>query len=179
MIELGSLEEYINNEQFIEHCKVLASNYKTNGRTNEQVLIQTLYGEAVEKICADKLNLTQTPFHVSTYDATKNNLKIEIKHTAKDSKWWSFKPESYMYFIQNSKDLDFIILCYVDKTNNTGSTCYLKYIAHAKTFINYVKQSHYNESYYYHVDNAISANQCYEINNIEDANLLLKGNSCE
>lgn len=168
MLYLGSLEEYFNDESFMTHCEILAKQYKANNRTFAEILKHTSFGEAVEKICSDKLNLEQTDFSISTHDAIKNNLKIEIKHTIKNSKWWTFKLSSYEFFIKNSNNLDFIILCYVDNND-----CYLKYIANSKTFINYIKESHFKD-YYYNVDKAIEDKECYEINDSEQIQNILK-----
>jgi hypothetical protein len=168
MLKLGSLEEYFTDEIFMSHCTILAKQYKANNRTFAEILKHTSFGEAVERICSDKLNLEQTDFSISTHDATINNLKIEIKHTIKDSKWWSFKLSSYAFFLQNANNLDFIFLCYVDSNN----ICYLKYIAKAKTFNKYVKESHYKD--YYYTDKAIEDKQCYEIKDLEQVQNTLK-----
>ena len=161
MLQLGNLNKYFTDADFIRHCEVLARQYKANERSFAEILRHTTYGEAVEKICSDVLKLEQTDFSISAYDATKNNLKIEIKHTVKNSKWWSFKHVSYEYFLKNSANLDYIFLCYVDDSNN----CYLKYIANAKTFRDYIRESNFKD-YYYNVDKAVQYRQCYEINNM-------------
>ena len=169
MLKLGSLEEYFANEIFMSHCTILAKQYKANNRTFAEILKHTSFGEAVERICSDKLSLEQTDFSISTHDATINNLKIEIKHTIKDSKWWTFKLSSYNFFLQNANNLDFIFLCYVDSNN----ICYLKYIAKTKTFSKYIKESHYKD-YYYNVDKAIKDKECYEIKDLEELKIILK-----
>lgn len=76
---------------------------------------------------------------------------------------------SYDFFLKNSKNLDFIMLCYIDDNND----CYLKYIANSKTFISYVKESHYKD-YYYNTNKAIEDKQCFEIENLEQINEILK-----
>ena len=162
-MELGNLNKYFTNVDFIQHCEVLAKQYKANNRSFAEILKHTLYGEAVEKICSEVLKLEQTDFSISTYDATKNNLKIEIKHTVKNSKWWTFKLTSYEFFLKNSNNLDYIFLCYVDNNN----ICYLKYIAKANTFSNYIRESNFKD-HYYNVDKAIQDNQCYEIIDITE-----------
>lgn len=162
-MELGNLNKYFTDVDFIQHCGVLAKQYKANNRSFAEILKHTLYGEAVEKICSEVLKLEQTDFSISTYDATKNNLKIEIKHTVKNSKWWTFKLSSYEFFLKNSNNLDYIFLCYVDNNN----ICYLKYIAKANTFSNYIRESNFKD-HYYNVDKAIQDNQCYEIIDITE-----------
>lgn len=163
MLKLGTLYTYFNNAEFMTHCVELSKKYKSNNRTDLEKLRHTTFGEAVEQLCSTELNLQQTAFSTSEYDAVKNNQKIEIKHTTKNSKWWSFKLDSYKFFVQNSQSLNYIFLCYVD----AESICYLKYIAEAKTFKNYIKESNFKD-YYYNVDRAILDQQCFEIFNISD-----------
>lgn len=165
MLYLGDLNKYLQDEIFINHCRTLAEQYKTNNRSFEEVLKHTAYGEAVEELASAGLSLQRTDFSTAKYDATKDGLKIEIKHTVKDSKWWNFKMSSYKYFLDCSKDLDYIILCYVQ-----GTECYLKYIANAKTFKDYIKESNFKD-HYYNVDKAIAEGQCYEVNNKNDIKL--------
>lgn len=162
-IYIGNISNTITNTDFINYCKELAVKYKLNGRTFKDVLEHTIYGEAIENAVCEKFGLTKIPFEISEYDAEKDGKKYEIKHTISESDWWVFNPDGYQFFFQNAKNLDYIILIYLNKGTND---IYLKYVANAKTFKDYCRKSSYNEKYIYDVRSAELNNEVksYKIN---------------
>ena len=150
-IKIGNLNKLINDNNFIKKCLELAKKYKRNDRSFEEVVEHTLYGEAIEVMVCEKFGLTKTNFETSEYDAICDGKKYEIKHTISESEWWVFNPKAYQFFFENAKDLDYIILVYLNKNTND---IYLKYIANAKTFEKYVRKSSYNSKYIYDVRKA-------------------------
>ena len=163
-IHIGNLSNKIKDTKFIDYCKELAVKYKLNGRTFKDVLEHTIYGEAIEDTVCKKFGLTKIPFEISEYDAEKDGKKYEIKHTISESDWWVFNPDGYQFFFQNAKNLDYIILIYLNKQTND---IYLKYVANAKTFKDYCRKSSYNEKYIYDVRSAEINNEVksYKIQN--------------
>jgi hypothetical protein len=153
---IGNIEEIITDE-FIETCKKHAKIYKTYGRTPEQILEQTINGEAVEFLVIKKLGFKAVPFEISEYDAIDKNEKIEIKHTIKNEKWWTYNPKSYSHFLKNSQKIDKIILCYLNKENGD---VFLKFEANAKLFIEYSKQSNFNSNFYFNTEIAQRNGDC-------------------
>jgi hypothetical protein len=143
---IGNINEVITDE-FIETCKKHAKIYKTYGRTPEQILEQTINGEAVEFLVIKKLSFKAVPFEISEYDAIgKSGEKIEIKHTIKNEKWWTYNPESYSHFLRNTHKIDKIILCYLNKESGD---VFLKFETNANVFEKYSKQSNFNSSFYF------------------------------
>ena len=161
-IKLGNITNKLNDANFIKHCEELANLYKSNGRKYEDILEHTLCGEAIEDLVCEIFGLNKTKFETSEYDAEKDGLKYEIKHTISQSEWWVYNPDAYKFFFENVKDLDYIILVYLNKNTND---IYLKYVANAKTFEKYVRKSSYNDKYIYDVRKA-EANSDVRIYNI-------------
>jgi hypothetical protein len=157
---IGNIESVLT-EQFLDRCIRHAQEYNPRGRSPDEVLNQTIHGEAVEVLVQNYLGLEEAPFEIPEYDATDyKGRKYEIKHTIKDDKWWNFKIENYNFFLQNAHKLDFIVLCYL---NQDSSEVFLKWIADAETFERFISKSNYNDGWYYNVKNAIKAGRCKEI----------------
>lgn len=150
-IKLGNITNKLNDANFIKHCEELANLYKSNGRKYEDILEHTLCGEAIEDLVCEIFGLNKTKFETSEYDAEKDGLKYEIKHTISQSEWWVYNPDAYKFFIQNSDKLDYIILVYLDESTKD---VYLKYVAKAKNFKDYTRKSSYNSKYIYDVRKA-------------------------
>lgn len=151
LIKIGNVSEKIKNPNFIEYCKKLCTNFKSNNRTEEEIFHHTLYGEAIEDLVCEKFGLAKVGFDIPEYDAIKDNKKYEIKHTISESDWWVYNPLNYEFFIKNSNDLDYIILIYLNKQNGD---IFLKYVANAKTFKKYSRKSSYNDKFIYDVRTA-------------------------
>jgi hypothetical protein len=155
MKHIGNISSFFN-EQFVQECTSHAKKFNPGYRTFEEVLEQTIAGEAIEVLVCNELDLIRVDFNVSEYDAiSKSGKKYEIKHTVKDSDWWNFK--TYDFFLKNSHNLDYIVLCYLNKETNDA---HLKWIANAKTFNKYVQSSKFNSGQYYNNKLAIKENQC-------------------
>lgn len=152
MIMIGNIKEVITprfKEEVLAHAQIFFEK-NPRGRTLKQVREQTLYGDAVELLVCRFLKLNRSAFAISHYDGTDGRgRKYEIKHTTIDSKYWNYDPGTYSHFLRNAHNLDFIVLCYVDKeTNNV----FIKFKADAKTFAANSNDSQYNagQKYYKH-----------------------------
>ena len=155
MLFLGNINHLKNNTDFYEECFEMAKQYKTNNRSFAEILEQTVSGEAVERIACQALKLEQSPFENAKYDAIGTNGGIyEIKHTIINAKWWNFK--NYEYFLENSHEIDYIILCFLDVNGDV----YLKWKADAPSFKDYIASSKFTDGYYYNVDIAERQNKC-------------------
>lgn len=155
---IGNVKSIINDE-FVEKCTEYAKVFNPNGRTFEMVLDHTIGGEAVERLVCAHMGLTQTGFETMEYDAVdKSGLRYEIKHSVKDTKWWTFNPKAYKFFLENAHEIDHIIWCYYDK--KTGNV-YLKAQANAPSFRRYASPSKFNDSWYYNTMQAKSNGECH------------------
>ena len=156
MLKIGNIND-VKTDEFIETCKEHAKVYKLRGRNFETILNQTIMGEACEILVANHFGYNLVDFSIPEYDLIDGNKKIEIKHTVKNLKWWTFKLENYEFFRKHHKNLDYIFLCYVDK--NTDDV-YLKFKANAKNFFNYVYNSKFNDNVYYNNEIAARNGDC-------------------
>lgn len=160
MIYIGNIDTFLTDE-FLEKCESYAKIFyeqNNRGRSFDQVLNNTIYGEAVEGIVCNYLGLYQTPFSVSTHDAEEaNGERYEIKHTSVNKNFWTYSQNQYIHFLNHAHMISRIILCYVEKS--TGDV-YLKFNADAPSFYSLSARSKFKDEMYYKMDVASKAGKC-------------------
>ena len=158
MQKVANINDY-NTQEARDLAFHKASYYKKNGRTYDEIYKHCLQGDLVEYAICGSLGLEKASDEISEYDATWNGKKVEIKSHTKDETWWNIKPYRYDHFLKNCKDLDLIINAFLD--TETGDV-YIKAIADAPSFPDYLVNSKFENGYPYY--NMKAASKCGDCN---------------
>ncbi len=114
----------------------------TRGRNKDQIFQNCFNGLIAEHAIIKTLGFEKSPD--MAYDLFKDDCKLEIKCTTKNSKYWNIT-NSYNFFLQNAHQIDYIILTHLDLHNKTVTP--LKAIK-AEFFESAMTPSYYNNGYY-------------------------------
>jgi len=145
---IGNVNDFLSYDLIKKSENQAKIFYDNNPRNRDfnRIFMDTLYGEISELAVAKYFNGIQIPFDISYYDVeTSIGEKIEVKHTRIITKYWQFFKGHYDYFLNNAGKIDKIVL--VQILNNGDLN--LKYIANAKTFHHYIRQSKFNDNIMY------------------------------
>ena len=148
---IGNISEFISYDLFkkVENQANIFYNQNPRNRNFNRIFMDTLYGEVSELAVARYFNGTQVPFEISYYDVeTPSGEKIEVKHTRYNSKYWNFYSGHYDHFLNNANKLDKIVLVQILDNGDLN----LRYIANAKTFHHYIRQSKFEDDVYFIAD---------------------------
>ena len=149
-----------------------------SGRSLEEISIKVLRGIASEvaftSMFPQFVNHDAFEYDVASLTSIKGT-RIEIKCPLKDKNWWV--PRNYENFYNSARNgtVDFICNTYIEE--ETG-VFFIKAIANAGTFENYLRQGPYNEYYNHH--EAIKDGECWVGSNVIDRiNQIIEDNRWE
>ena len=144
---IGNINDFISDEVIEKSKKQAKIFFEKNprGRSIDRIFQDTLYGEIAELAVACYFKGYQVPFEISYYDVDSPYGKIEVKHTRINSNYWEFFAGYYDHFLYNAHRIDKIVLVKIEENGDLN----LKYVANAKTFHHYIRQSKFDENVFY------------------------------
>lgn len=164
-----SVKKYIekpsdNFPEFKEAVVSLATNIKNNineKREIDEILKKTRIGTMAEFLFVDAFKNVERPDNEGlVYDViSKNNVRFEIKCSGKSHSYWE-GVGMYHNFLEHAKagNVHYIVNMYIDKE---ADEVILRGIAEAKSFEDYIEDSNFSKSKYYHPYNAEKAGKCW------------------
>lgn len=164
-IHIGNKRDVLTEDVVMkckEYAKRIFHGNRHGNRSFEQILKDTIDGEASELLIANYYGIKQVPFEISEYDLVTNEGKrIEVKLTKTNRDWWVFCIKRYYWFLKHAHMIDYIFYCYMDKNGDV----YVKFCADAKTFKDFIQESMYPKpgaTHFYNYKNASKVNKCVE-----------------
>jgi len=155
MKKIGNIKDYKSPETR-KMAEEKSTEYNSNGRTKEQHIKDIEEGELlVEAVVADHFQMEKYDKHTWA-DLIKDGKLFEVKMTRRNDKWWNFDEKKYNHFLENHEKVDGIINVFLDKNGDV----YLKTIANAKTFPDFVRKSNNGIGSYYNKFEAERQDHC-------------------
>lgn len=146
---LGNQTEIRKDTRFNNYCLEMAQRFNPNGRDFNKVLNNTINGTIAELLVNRALGLKSVNDAIDYDSVDVSNRRYEIKSTTVNSKWWNFSMPSYSHFLRCQHKIDFIVQAYLSPNDDV----FLKYIADARQFGNYVQPG--RSGYYFNNFRAI------------------------
>ena len=161
-----SAKKYIEkpSAEFKEAVVSLATNLKNNPKDKrkiDEILKKARIGTMAEFLFADAFKNVERPDNEGlVYDViSKNNVRFEIKYSGNSHQYWE-GVATYNNFLKHAKagNVHYIVNMYID---TEADEVILRGIAEAKSFENYIKDSHFNRPKYYHPYDAVNDGKCW------------------